>query len=753
MTSGRTRRSVWRLGVGGVLVVAGLFALASGVGSPQPVLVLVTIAGMRSESVQPELTPALSEIEARGRRIESVSTPIPLVVPALSSLLTGRSPVELGTIHDDLSRVPHDVPTALETLAAREFNVAAFGGDGRVSILTGLYRGSDEVRIPSSPFLHPLLPDETNLFRPSRSGTRPAETVVDAAVQHARAIQRGDRAFFWVHLSDPAVALDKPGASESDYVEAVRRVDEAVGALRAAFRTSGLSRNFSMIVASVHGMSLGDEGEFRHGMTLSPGAVEVPVILEGEIALRSDDVVTLADLHGLLLEAADVTPREEPPARAGNPVRLAPIASRAYGLPTPRQEWRDGAWHDVEEIAETSGLEAIRETLDRMRRASRLASEGDVDAAFELLEEAAEASPGAPAPLSMMISLATEASRAEDPRWKARARSALERLTEIDAGESVPRRIDTARMRARIDPRDALDAAFALAEQPLSPGQRVAVAELMADLGSADRGVALLEPLVKGGDAAQTADLREWMGDQLRERGNAFQARSLYEKALENPAGEKMFLLAKLGLVARELGDLEAALSYLARALRASGAYRFPHAAAGDVLMQMERFGAAAHAYVQSVPVTGNDRIDSLRRAQILESKGLAALAVRELEALRGRFPNDLGLRIALARALASAGKQGQATAMLNGVLREQPGNPAVLYELARTKALQGRPDEALAYLERAEPRASSDVVMMVRSDPTFLQWGNRTQLAVRAQTFGKGGGGPDAPGARDEAW
>ena len=200
----------------GLLVVVGLWTASSG--SLQEVLkrrprrfdkplriVLVTLdtahvdyLGAYNPSV--DFTPNLDRLAAEGVRFEAAYTPVPLTLPAHTTLFTGLSPMTHGVMLNG-DHASEQLETLTEILADDGFRTAAFISLGVMKAAFGLEQGFDYYS-----------DDFTHLGRWYR---RADEIVGDA--QRWILDNKEERFFVWLHLSDPHepyVSIDDPPNSE-----------------------------------------------------------------------------------------------------------------------------------------------------------------------------------------------------------------------------------------------------------------------------------------------------------------------------------------------------------------------------------------------------------------------------------------------------------------------------------------------------------------------------------------------------------
>lgn len=352
-----------------LLALAGLLAASLGCkparpGLPPRHLMLLTLDGLRadhlscyahsrpssalpSDPLQREegRAVALDDLAASGVVFAQAFSPSALGLPALASLLTGRTPVETGVL-DERSRLPRDLPTLAELAHAAGFRCTAFVTQPRADLLAALGRGFDEA--------HACADD--------------LETLTLAR----RWLERdfGDHAhtFLWIHLAGlepPWRAIDHselgepemwperfldpryrgPADGSAEFFERVRkgepplapadrtalaelydgRIAAVLGRLagflrdavdfhrRGAQVTEYWSRTL-LVVAGTHGFDLGERGnalasELQDEQLLVPLILRHPDSLTGERVLNT--TVELVDVLPTVVELLDLpAPRE-----------------------------------------------------------------------------------------------------------------------------------------------------------------------------------------------------------------------------------------------------------------------------------------------------------------------------------------------------------------------------------------------------------------------------------------------------------
>ena len=214
-------------------------------------------------------TPNLDRWAGEGVLFENALTPVPVTLPAHTSLMTGLLPQRHGVRNNGTYRAPSDVPILAALLAGAGYDTAAVVGSAILDRQYGLDRG----------------------FRRYDDGVgsgglaiaeRSAAQVTDAAVAQARGL--GAPFFLFVHYFDPHAAYNPPepfaARFRSDpYEGEIAYVDEQIGRLRRELEALGRLEHTIVIVTADHGESLGEHGEPTHGVFLYQATVHVPLLI------------------------------------------------------------------------------------------------------------------------------------------------------------------------------------------------------------------------------------------------------------------------------------------------------------------------------------------------------------------------------------------------------------------------------------------------------------------------------------------
>lgn len=642
---------------------------------PRTPVVIITLDTTRADRIgcygyaQAE-TPAIDALAARGTRFDRAYTPVPLTIPAHSSLFTGLLPPHHGVRDNGDQRLAEQATTMAERLAAEGWTthaaVSAFVTQAHWGFGQGFDGYDDSLGVPSD--------------RVSWRAEREGGPVVDQALV---ALEDGAD-FLWVHLFEPHSPYEpvEPYRSRHagrPYDGEIAAADAHVGRLLAALPDDAL-----IVLAGDHGEALGEGGEQQHGLLLGEATLHVPLILAGP------GVPVGVEHHPVSL------------------VDVAPTLLRLLGLPS--DPGMDG--HDLFEAdtrpgvyAEThygtahygwAPLQAIIGPEGRLVRGTREEREGDVS----------------PAMLA-----ALEASAAGQPLWEPEpitlGMAEIEQLQALGyLGAAEPAKLDD----SAVDPRDGIHAVKRLSELgALPPSEQEAELRSMltANPGFRDARFRLVVLLSRSGrlheataelatlyarvpDSTAAITMAElWM--QLGDPGEALhwfrEAATHDPRSMDARAGE-VEALATMGIAdeARAVADLAIAEAPDHAALLASRSLL--------ALADGEPLGA----WPDTIAAIATERPYEPRlpqaAARLLAAAGRPEDAITQLRAELAWRPHNTTARLELYTLFAEHGRNVDAIKTLRPLLALQPDEPQWQALAARSYLAMGRDDLAQPHRE-----------------------------------------------------
>lgn len=218
-------------------------------------------------------TPALDTLREEGILFEHAYSPVPMTLPAHTSLLSGLLPADHG-VRDNIgySARPEDHPWLPRTLAEQGYRTGAAVSTFVLRSTTGL--GSD-----FDLYEDRILQRSWEIGDAQRTGDR----TLEASRDWLRSVE--DEPFFFLfHLYEPHQPLTPPEPFASRYRSAydgeVASADAIVGDFLDELRTLGIYDRAVIVFLSDHGEGLGDHGIVEHGPLLYREQIQVPLVLK-----------------------------------------------------------------------------------------------------------------------------------------------------------------------------------------------------------------------------------------------------------------------------------------------------------------------------------------------------------------------------------------------------------------------------------------------------------------------------------------
>jgi arylsulfatase A-like enzyme/Flp pilus assembly protein TadD len=247
-------------------------------------------------------TPHIDALAKQGYLFSHAMTPIPLTVPAHTSMLTGAIPPHHGK-HEN--KDPYFDPshvTLAALLKAKGYRTGAFVGSQIMNGSFGLNRGFDTY---------------DDRFARQDQSERRAEEVNRVAFEWLEE-QKHNSVFLFLHYYDPHDTYDPPEPfattfKESPYAGEIAYTDHCIGQVIAKLKRLGMYDSSLIIITSDHGEMLGEHGEAGHMYFIYQSAMHVPLVykLPGpNTAHTIDDMAGIIDIVPTVCELVDI----EPPA-------------------------------------------------------------------------------------------------------------------------------------------------------------------------------------------------------------------------------------------------------------------------------------------------------------------------------------------------------------------------------------------------------------------------------------------------------
>lgn len=249
-------------------------------------------------------TPRLDALAGEAVLFRHVVSPVPLTLPAHSTMLTGTLPPTHGVHSNVGARLGRASRTLAELLAQEDYRTAAVVSKFVLSSRYGIDQGFETYRDDFTGEREPHFEHE----RRAGETARLAREWLDA---------HGQEPFFlFVHFFDPhhEYVPPEPFASRfagDPYAGEVAYTDHCIGEIFDKLDDLGLYDSCLIVVTSDHGESFGEHGEETHGYFVYDSTIKVPLIvkLPGSRGDRShvsrgravEDLVGLVDVTPTIL--------------------------------------------------------------------------------------------------------------------------------------------------------------------------------------------------------------------------------------------------------------------------------------------------------------------------------------------------------------------------------------------------------------------------------------------------------------------
>ncbi len=254
-----------------------------------------------------DTTPNIDELAKEGILFENVISPVPMTLPAHSSMLTGTVPVYHG-VHDNLYyELGKSNVTIAEILKDKGFStgsvISAFVLDSRF----GLDQGFDTY---NDTFEEQYMAGTIS----ERKGRETSRFAIKWLQEN-----KNEKFFLFLHYFDPHAGYTPPEPFASQfannlYAGEVAYTDHCIGQVIDKLKQLGLYDSTLIIITGDHGEMLGEHGEPYHAFFIYESAIKVPLIfkLPGQHkARRIKDIVGLIDIVPTVCSVLGIEPPKQ----------------------------------------------------------------------------------------------------------------------------------------------------------------------------------------------------------------------------------------------------------------------------------------------------------------------------------------------------------------------------------------------------------------------------------------------------------
>ncbi len=222
-------------------------------------------------------TPTFDALAARGAQFMNAVTQVPLTTPSHASIFTGTNPNVHQVRNTGGFVLKSSAQTIATILSARGWNTAAFVS---ASVLKRAFGFANGFAVYDD-----LMPSSSQAGEESEASEIRAGEVVNRIDEWIA--KASDQPFFlWAHFYDPHEPYDPPEPFHSKYRAnlydgEIAYVDQQLGRLLDIVSKNSHGKQTLIVVLSDHGESLGDHGEFNHGVFLYDSTLRVPLLMAG----------------------------------------------------------------------------------------------------------------------------------------------------------------------------------------------------------------------------------------------------------------------------------------------------------------------------------------------------------------------------------------------------------------------------------------------------------------------------------------
>ena len=282
-----------------VIIAAGVWLLQRLASPTQGIrqVILISIDTCRADYLScygysRQTTPNIDAIAAEGILFENTISPVPLTLPAHSSMLTGTIPPYHGVHTNPDYQLSKSNLTLAELLKENGFRTAAIISAFVLDSQFGISQGFDTYN---------------DRFEEAHRGVGPLQRKGGESTRFAvewLEQQKEEKSFLFLHYFDPHsdYVPPEPFASrfvDNPYAGEVAYTDQCIGQVLRKLKKLGLYDSSLIIITADHGEMLGEHGEQDHGYFIYQSAIKVPLIFKppgSRKSQRISDLVGIVDI-------------------------------------------------------------------------------------------------------------------------------------------------------------------------------------------------------------------------------------------------------------------------------------------------------------------------------------------------------------------------------------------------------------------------------------------------------------------------
>ncbi|MEW6233851.1 MAG: sulfatase-like hydrolase/transferase [Candidatus Omnitrophota bacterium] len=303
-------------------------------------VLLISIDTCRIDRLEPyggrqARTPAISMLAQDGVLFEDAVTPVPLTLPAHTSLFTGLHPIQHG-VRDNYNNVLSEAAETLPELFQESgYTTAGAIGSILLSRRSGLSQGFG--------YYDDVFESDAHSNRLAALEKRGSSIVASAEKWLLDYLeQRTQKPFFlFLHFYDAHAPYNPPEPfnelyKNDRYGGEIAYIDDCLGKLFDFIKQARLYDDMLIVLIGDHGEGLGDHKELMHGLFLYEECVRIPFIVKPpksfrqRLNVRSPQSADLQDVLPTLIELCGLGP---------TPTSGISLAPWILGNAKPEERW------------------------------------------------------------------------------------------------------------------------------------------------------------------------------------------------------------------------------------------------------------------------------------------------------------------------------------------------------------------------------------------------------------------------------
>lgn len=277
-------------------------------------------------------TPTIDNLARRGVLFEHAVSPVPMTLPAHTSIMTGLYPREHGVRVNGQNTVPDTVVTLAELFQKRGARTGAFVAAFVLHSSFGLNQGFDTF----DDDIERVGDDQFDL-----AAERPADVITDRALKWLSS--SSDPFFCWIHYYDAHDPYEPPPPYNftvgNPYDGEIAFVDAQLKRVLDWLDQSGLRDRTLVVVVGDHGEAFGEHQESGHVMFVYETNIHVPLVMAhsgstraglrvGQVVGLTDIAPTIVDLFGI--DGLSGSGRSLAAALRGEPLEPRPVYAESH---------------------------------------------------------------------------------------------------------------------------------------------------------------------------------------------------------------------------------------------------------------------------------------------------------------------------------------------------------------------------------------------------------------------------------------